>query len=1135
MALAGTNASFCVPLHFDDLSRVEAGVQYVDLASMQRDSPEKLLDSLDADSFAACYALISRYSRLSVAHRAATLDVVCASATSATSPADAKRAAFLLAGLAAVAEQDTIAKNRKTWDKTGRDILLETAMRLVVDSSAATWAPADRDDFCSVLLRMVFNLLESPIAARDKATRPALARILASVIVKDPAQCLPATTGLVHLLLRHEHVAVAVAGIAFVMVDEFALEKFASDVVGEIARVDTGHFARDMASAKSCATCIGELAEHLPKLILGNIAILLNLLDGDSYTLRNGIIHAIGRLICSLRDESWATETRDSLFDILLERANRDANAFTRSKSLQTWAFIAESRAIPHRMLASVANVAASRLEDKTAAVRRAAAQLLSSLLRANPFGPALRLSHFRSKYAEFTTPDGGEDDIDCNARNDGLKADAYQGPSSDGRGNAHNVNMEHNTTGEVDGVCDTDTDTNRVEEAQVDASEEGEVAQNPVDELKLKELYYKSAVDLIIAVETGLTKAYRMLRSTSTSDVSESVAVLVTAVQFQLEAASGKAVRAMLGLVLSREVNVKSAVIEAYEQLLAPSGSLALESKDGALLVAKSFVALIQGATTGEVACIEALVVELMIKQESIVTSAVVAIMWDMYAGKIPGASQEKRVAACMYIGMFAVTRPETLQSRVSILEEVGLNEQDMSYVQWTCIALRKLPAVGDRCGKVCQQLIRLIERKACDLLTTEQALNALYSLHPSPETDVAAMIDRMASQVFARPSGTSEVLLSRFLFIVGHVAIKQLVRVEVMVGQLRRVARKEEEEEAGAEADKALEFAEGELTLPRTLLGQYGAMVQAICGDVSAPPVLRASAVLCMAKMMCVTSSFCETNLQLLFTVLERASEPSVRANAITALGDLAFRFPNMVEPWSPRIYLALEDCHVRVRKNALMALTHLILNDMVKVKGQIVGLALRLLDVDERIADLARLFFHELSRKSSNAIYNVLPDTVSCLSRRDDVPPGDVKRILAFLVGFIEKGWQAEGVVDKLCQRFRTAAGEQEWRELAYCIANINLTEKCVARLADSFKLYAPALADDEVHGSIIAAVNKARKVAVPDGKRAAVDGTGASGSDEMKNRAEELLARIERQRCTTGTDDDDGDGDESALDK
>lgn len=57
-------------------------------------------------------------------------------------------------------------------------------------------------------------------------------------------------------------------------------------------------------------------------------------------------------------------------------------------------------------------------------------------------------------------------------------------------------------------------------------------------------------------------------------------------------------------------------------------------------------------------------------------------------------------------------------------------------------------------------------------------------------------------------------------------------------------------------------------------------------------------------------------------------------MRSNCIIALGDLAFRFPNVLEPWTEHMYARLNDKDRKVRKNAVLVLTHLILNDMVKV---------------------------------------------------------------------------------------------------------------------------------------------------------------------------------------------------------
>lgn len=48
-------------------------------------------------------------------------------------------------------------------------------------------------------------------------------------------------------------------------------------------------------------------------------------------------------------------------------------------------------------------------------------------------------------------------------------------------------------------------------------------------------------------------------------------------------------------------------------------------------------------------------------------------------------------------------------------------------------------------------------------------------------------------------------------------------------------------------------------------------------------------------------------------------------------------------------------------------MMVLTHLIMNDMMKVKGHIARMALCLQDPHPRIKDLAHLFFHELAQKN------------------------------------------------------------------------------------------------------------------------------------------------------------------------
>ena len=56
----------------------------------------------------------------------------------------------------------------------------------------------------------------------------------------------------------------------------------------------------------------------------------------------------------------------------------------------------------------------------------------------------------------------------------------------------------------------------------------------------------------------------------------------------------------------------------------------------------------------------------------------------------------------------------------------------------------------------------------------------------------------------------------------------------------------------------------------------------------------------------VFCVCSSeFCEQQLQLMFTIMEKSPSEVIRANSIIAVGDLTFRFPNLIEPWTPHLY--------------------------------------------------------------------------------------------------------------------------------------------------------------------------------------------------------------------------------------
>lgn len=272
----------------------------------------------------------------------------------------------------------------------------------------------------------------------------------------------------------------------------------------------------------------------------------------------------------------------------------------------------------------------------------------------------------------------------------------------------------------------------------------------------------------------------------------------------------------------------------------------------------------------------------------------------------------------------------------------------------------------------------------------------------------------------------------LSQLLFIVGHISIKQIVHLELCeLDFKRRKAEKEKNKTSNASPVKAKSADQDELDLiggtteddfteamthirerellygESSILSNFGPMVTEICSNNTAyqDEHLQAAATLCMAKLMCVSSEYCETNLPLLITILERSQDAVTRSNIVIALGDMAVCFNHLIDENTDFLYRRLNDSDGSVKRTCLMTLTFLILAGQVKVKGQLGEMAKCLEDSDKRIADLSRMFFTELATKD-NAVYNHFIDMFSLLSAERELEEDALKRIIKFLSSFIEK---------------------------------------------------------------------------------------------------------------------------------
>ncbi|RNA14679.1 Condensin complex subunit 1 [Brachionus plicatilis] len=234
---------------------------------------------------------------------------------------------------------------------------------------------------------------------------------------------------------------------------------------------------------------------------------------------------------------------------------------------------------------------------------------------------------------------------------------------------------------------------------------------------------------------------------------------------------------------------------------------------------------------------------------------------------------------------------------------------------------------------------------------------------------------------------------------------------------------------------------------------------------------------------RLMALSQKLCSENLQLLFTLMEKSPNAEVRSQLIVGIGDLVYRFPNALEPWTSHLYLPLRDTKSpAVRMNTIRVLSHLILKELIKTRGQIFEIALCTIDENTQISSLAKLFFSELSQRNNGlVIYNAMPDIISQLSGGAGTswPSGEIyaarqitedafRQIVTYLFTFIRRDKQCETLIEKLCHGFRQAnIGERKCRDLVFCLSKVQLSENGIKKLKETFRWYADKLIYQSVY--------------------------------------------------------------------
>ena len=825
-------------------------------------------------------------------------------------------------------------------------------------------------------------------------------------------------------------------------------------------------------------------------------------------------------------------------------------------------AVLCATSVLPLEKYLEVAEKALERLLDKGSAdVRKKALQLFGKLLDSNPYlCRSFNVTQLQAQRNELREQVA----IAASARDKSDAAETDKAVTAEKAGEVASVAASEDAVGEAAAGHEA-VDEN--EDAASDIKQPPSTHQpaQTREERTLEVLEHAMRFEELMR-QRLLSNVLPLLHSGTASDVEWAIEAVVFAQGYSLQGARAASV---LPLVFSKKEVVKKAALRAAQDVFLDCTSA--RGRGGTVeqvqTACRKLLDLAREASFGELTSLEEVMSEW--HEEGLLPPTLIATLWEVVRG--PRAQAADRSPALALLNMAGAKDAQLLRcERALLIEQTkaqaqalenGLAKLDLTFTRHLCIALRRSASAGSLEPKQAKAITGAMERLLTNApppaqagawyAVADHAIANLFAFGLKPDKMCTDVLHKMGERLSAGAPTPCPGALSRLLFGLGHVAIKMLVHLEDCEKKLRQGEQataadaetkkveagkekhdaddaaedKKKASEAAADEERQLFESFGEQLLdPTALVGAWAPLVIAVCRNEGGHfgVELRGNAVLALCKFMCLSPSFCEAQLPLLFETMQNEPEGAIRANIAVALGDLAgqHRTTNVVEPWMPHFYAQLShrtQPDTRVRKTVLTVLTHLILGGTIRPKGA-VELALRLVDEDAHLASLARLFFGEYKTMDTTNVYKMLPDVVSALSTDANLSPEAFREVIGFLFTFIPKeGKYIEQMADTLCHRFSGDDAPRFHRCIAFCVCELPHTAKSLSKVLELKNTWRNKLGDDEALDCFKGLVARMRKSLTAQAKE----------QPELKPAVDKLEQSLKPGR--KGGDDEAGDSD------
>lgn len=999
-------------------------------------------------------------------------------------------------------DQDNADKRRMNALNTILSSILSTLCELL-NNQLSTILQGEQEpvEFCDVVLKSAYSIMMSKELVKEKNNKSLLVDLLC-IIAKNHQQNNQVSHRLTMALPFSENLAEPIAEIISKSVKSFDNRTLLQDVLDSLSLIDS--VGPNL--AKNISIFLIKLSENLGQDLVSFIDYFTKFKD-SSPTIRAALMICYGNCVNSL---SSSLELLDEFKEIInslvesLETQLLDNYQIVRQRCFQALELIqSNGRSLikNNDYLFRWSLFSLRHLEDKSSFVRKAAIELLKSIIINHPYsadGGKLAWSFYWDNY------------VDCT-----RKIKQFD------NGVTFNILRKRDSeNSELAVILEDDENKDDVKElfsivlgAVPNTDEEFSIEQLPSDivAIELKRKYCYDACVFIRILDKTFEIAGTLLNSKNKSDAVSAIEYFTLGDAYDIES-SRIGIRQMLHLIWKSGSNedgnkIVEKLIDSYiTMFLTPKQDESEQMK--IIYTATSLIKLTYNCSMADLISLEKLVVEIykgrliettkkerekenyVEKFKYWITPQVVDAIWNSFV--YPKYVKEKKGAAII-LSMLALADYKIVYKKIDLLLRFGLNLTDINYqiASFTCIALRRVIPKKVTKKYLYPNFESSIEHlKKIVLINTndgnwynlaEEALNTLYEIDFNSDQSATEVLKLKALSIFNdnEEGEDKTVALSQFLFLLGHIGLKTIIYLEKCETDFKR--KKQDNENKKNEQDIELDMIGGtnedeftdavqNIKEKELLYGSNSILakfVPLLLEIITKPKkynneILQRQATLCFAKFMCISPRFCESHLGLYLSLMEKSRDSIVRSNLVLGLGDVAVCFSNIIDENKGALYSELHDKDLTVQRTCLMTVTFLILAGQIKVKGQLSQLAKLLVHEDPGLKEMSQLFFQELATKD-NAIYNGFIEMLSGLNQHlnepspieEPFPLDKFEEVIKFVLPFINKDRQRNQLIKKLDSRLKTCTKPEKVR-YAFCLKElIRRDETGVKKGTDSEK--------------------------------------------------------------------------------